>query len=781
MDRLTRRQEKYYKKHPNLKTMILPLSKGVILQPESAPQKENRIVTLILKGILVYLIVMGCLGGFLSALEVEYNEWMVHISIVFISVFCATLYYHKVWENIGYILLLALMVFIGSELRNYINSGFYALANVVTEISSDYFGTEALRSYGEQVGNRYMAITVSMCYIGGISSILLNILISRKMKYALSLPVSLGILIAPLYLELEPDGIYVAMLFTGITAAYIIRSNGHYKLTGSNDLYEYRLDKKKLSYVYAGSVFAEMMAAVFALCLLVILLLSVIYPKERFQAAHPMSAWKKSTMDTVENFSRLGMMGLFNFYPNTGGLTSGTLGGVSSVRLDFETDLTVEFAPYNEERLYLKTFTGADYLPYQNRWSGLIDSYGQPVVEEDITYFKLKERYVMDWEDSAMGIMKITNVAAPVGQYMPYYSVSAERDLYPGRTMEYTYYPRVSMEMLEGLEDVPSPQWLAVPEENLEAIEAFCEEAGLYPGYEDPMEAVSILARYYQEEIPYTLKPGLTPYRRDFINYFLTQNRKGYCAHFASAATLILRYLGIPAKYVEGYAIDSADIAEKGEILEDAQYGDYYDGYSPLGAEAVISVDATDANAHAWVEIYDEEFGWRVVEMTPSSTEDEAGRESLWQRLMNFLTGNQEDDTQEEDEEEAAGGNGFDEQTRQASEAALGILFLLLIAVFLGRYLTKKVRKLYRYSHANRSDKLILRYLEYIHKIAKKNKGLTMMVNYREQLAWLASHGFWTDDHQEIMECIRILEKAGFSGTEISEEEFKAVKGNMNF
>lgn len=779
MDRLTRRQEKYYKKHPKLEDMVLPLAKGVILQTKSAPQKEGRIFTLILKGIVVYLIVMGCLGGFLSALQAEYNGWVIHISLLLISVFCATLYYHKVWENIGYILLLALMLFTGSGFRNYINSGFYALANMITEVSSDYFGTEALRSYGEQVGNRYMTITISMSYIGCISCILLNILISRKMRYALSLPFSLGVLIAPLYLELEPSGVYVAMLFAGITAAYIFRTNGHYKLTQNNDLYEYRLNKKKLSYVYAGSVFAEMLAAVFALCLVVVLLLSVVYPKERFQAAHPMSAWKKSTMDTVENFSRLGMMSFFNFYPNTGGLTSGTLGGVSSVRLDFETDLTVEFAPYNEERLYIKTFTGADYIPYQNRWSTFLDGYGQPLVEEDITYFRLRERYEAGSGYSARGVMKITNVAAPVGQYMPYYSLSAERDLYPGRTIEYTYYPRVSMEMLEGLEDDASlSQWLAVPEENLEAIQAFCAEAGLYPGYEDPMEAVGILARYYQAEIPYTLKPGLTPYRRDFINYFLTQNRKGYCAHFASAATLILRYLGIPAKYVEGYAIDSSDIAEKGEILADASYKDYYDGYSPLGAQAVISVDATDANAHAWVEIYDKELGWRVVEVTPSSTEEEAG-ESLWQRLMNFLTGNQNDETEDEEEVDNTGGNGLDEQTRQASEAALGILLLLLIAVLLGRYLTNKVRKFYRYSHANRSDKLILRYMEYIRKISKKNKGLTRMVNYQEQLAWLAAHGFWTDTHQEIMECIRILERAGFSEREISEEEFKTVMRNM--
>lgn len=48
--------------------------------------------------------------------------------------------------------------------------------------------------------------------------------------------------------------------------------------------------------------------------------------------------------------------GLFNFYDNTGGLTSGKLGGVSAVRLDYDTDLRVTFVPQNENRFYLRRF-----------------------------------------------------------------------------------------------------------------------------------------------------------------------------------------------------------------------------------------------------------------------------------------------------------------------------------------------------------------------------------------------------------------------------------------
>lgn len=57
------------------------------------------------------------------------------------------------------------------------------------------------------------------------------------------------------------------------------------------------------------------------------------------------SAFKLQTMDTMEDFYLLGVMGLINFYPTTGGLVNGRLGGVGFVRLDYATDLTLEFAP----------------------------------------------------------------------------------------------------------------------------------------------------------------------------------------------------------------------------------------------------------------------------------------------------------------------------------------------------------------------------------------------------------------------------------------------------
>ena len=57
----------------------------------------------------------------------------------------------------------------------------------------------------------------------------------------------------------------------------------------------------------------------------------------------------------------------------------------------------------------------------------------------------------------------------------------------------------------------------------------------------------------------YTLSPGTTPEGRDFVDYFLFENHKGYCVHFASTAVALLRSQGIPARYAEGYAVTAGE------------------------------------------------------------------------------------------------------------------------------------------------------------------------------------------------------------------------------
>lgn len=82
----------------------------------------------------------------------------------------------------------------------------------------------------------------------------------------------------------------------------------------------------------------------------------------------------------------------------------------------------------------------------------------------------------------------------------------------------------------------------------------------------------------------------------DAVAYFLTESRKGYCVHFASAGTLILRKLGVPARYATGYVVKR-------------------DRFVREGSEYLATV--LDSDRHAWVEIYLDRLGWIPIEMTP--------------------------------------------------------------------------------------------------------------------------------------------------------------------
>jgi hypothetical protein len=88
----------------------------------------------------------------------------------------------------------------------------------------------------------------------------------------------------------------------------------------------------------------------------------------------------------------------------------------------------------------------------------------------------------------------------------------------------------------------------------------------------------------------------VTPTERDFVEYFLFENHKGYCVHFASATVALLRSAGVPARYVEGYAVSPSDFENNDEWA-----------------------DIPDSRSHAWVEIYLSSVGWVPVEATPGA------------------------------------------------------------------------------------------------------------------------------------------------------------------
>ena len=120
-----------------------------------------------------------------------------------------------------------------------------------------------------------------------------------------------------------------------------------------------------------------------------------------------------------------------------------------------------------------------------------------------------------------------------------------------------------------------------------------------------PTDYPETVQSYLEHIYTYTLTPKKAPKNEDATLYFLQESREGYCVHFASSATLLLRAMGIPARYVEGYVISPNDFS-KGSF--DAKTGQY-------------TVNVPESNAHAWTEYYTDDNGWQILDATPGYTE----------------------------------------------------------------------------------------------------------------------------------------------------------------
>ncbi len=102
---------------------------------------------------------------------------------------------------------------------------------------------------------------------------------------------------------------------------------------------------------------------------------------------------------------------------------------------------------------------------------------------------------------------------------------------------------------------------------------------------------VKAIENYLKTIFKYSLTPPDTPYNTDFVDYFLFELKEGYCTYYASSMAVLARCIGVPSRYVEGF-----------RVVEKKDNGTY---------------NVYSSNAHAWVEIYIEGYGWMTFEPTP--------------------------------------------------------------------------------------------------------------------------------------------------------------------
>jgi len=111
---------------------------------------------------------------------------------------------------------------------------------------------------------------------------------------------------------------------------------------------------------------------------------------------------------------------------------------------------------------------------------------------------------------------------------------------------------------------------------------------------ETDYEKVVTLTKFLVQNYDYNLSVPTLRYNQEFVSTFLFETQSGYCTYFASSLAVMTRINDIPSRYVEGFRVD-------------VKAFDTRDGVAKV----------TEADAHAWTEVYFEDLGWVIFESTP--------------------------------------------------------------------------------------------------------------------------------------------------------------------
>ena len=191
----------------------------------------------------------------------------------------------------------------------------------------------------------------------------------------------------------------------------------------------------------------------------------------------------------------------------------------------------------------------------------------------------------------------------------------------------------------------------------------------------DPYQYIPRVLEYVSTSARYDLNTPAVPDGEDFVSWFLHDSETGYCVHYATAATILLRCLGVPARYVTGY-------------------------YTDVHENEWTTVTSDDA--HAWVEIYLNGIGWLRDDPTPAAdTPAQTVPEEPVSAPLEPTNDSQEDTPPADDEPPTVPDTpvGNQEPPQENSKKAVPILhfiwpvLVLAAALFLWRVLLFSIRR----------------------------------------------------------------------------------------
>lgn len=290
-------------------------------------------------------------------------------------------------------------------------------------------------------------------------------------------------------------------------------------------------------------------------------------------------------------------------FMSSGGINDGELGRSSGFSFNGSTQLKLTVYRRPQQAIYIKGFVGGAYK--DNKWEIINDEMED--VSNRIGYAAYEDIYDLLGEYGNDNIRIERAAASRRYVYRPY-GIKEETYPSPGsRSYYFTFYHTKWNNSTFFQEVLKNTEYEALERTYRDYVyDTYCD---VPEGLERLKQELSVqdirnfrdAYRYIYSRLPgeneYNIDVGVTPRDEDFIEYFLYEQKEGYCTHFASTAVMMFRMAGIPARYVSGYIVMPGDFEEN----DDGSY------------RAVVR----DNRAHAWAEVYMPGTGWIPIEMTP--------------------------------------------------------------------------------------------------------------------------------------------------------------------
>ena len=593
--------------------------------------------TVLEKCIIVLLGTLGSIGTFMSYLS--YIEYSAPLMIVFsIAVTCLFVVSFSLKKNIAPViiseglLVAAYIIFNGNRILD----GIIMMIDAFKKSAADSGYTVYIRSFettnsyetAECVNSLIMALILLVAFLCSYQ-------IVRRRTIPAGIILVLVFTLEGIFVDLQPNLIYFAMSTAFCMAAIIL-------ILHKNEPESHALRK---TMIIAGTVIAA------SLCVM-LLCPSKLYKRTEF-------------MNNLKNKAEGKFYSAFHFVDRklkeatgSGGFAHGELDSVEGkVSFDNKTDIIVE-VPNTGKTMYIKSYTAKDYnngkwdnddlqyFPYDTYNPDFFGGYAYKLAKEHPMAAELQlgiesTKFSSFIWQCRVKITKKDDVKDET--FIPYGTLNENNEeIYLPtitRIDDDSYYLRYYLASESArLKDVDNFGKIEDVGRDIEPdYKTFYDNENYYKKYiEDMYMNVPRFIDYYvikefgkveihsnkdieyfirrvqanfEKSYTYTLEPKRINYEKDILEDFLTESKSGYCMHFATAATLIFRSVGIPARYAEGYIVTKQDIEEGTPI------GFVYDDEGNVVTD-MVRVEVSDKRAHAWVEIYKDGYGWVPVEVT---------------------------------------------------------------------------------------------------------------------------------------------------------------------